>query len=41
MSDEEIIEHNKVVQAAGMAYNGPITDLININYKIFLDAEDC
>ena len=41
MTDEEIAEHNKAVQAAGMAYNGPITDLININYKIFIDAEDC
>lgn len=41
MTDEEIAAHNKEIEAAGMAYNGPITDLININYKIFIDAEDC
>jgi len=41
MTDEEIAERNKVIQAAGMTHNGPITDLVNPNYKLFLDAEDC
>lgn len=41
MTDEEIAERNKVIQAAGMVHDGPITGLINPDFRLFLDAEDC
>jgi hypothetical protein len=41
LSDEEIMKHNQEVQLASAMANGPITGLINPNYKLFLDAEDC
>jgi hypothetical protein len=41
LTDEEIMKHNQEVQLASAMNNGPITGLINPNYKLFLDAEDC
>lgn len=41
LSDEEIAAHNREIEKAGVVYNGPVTNLINPNYKMFIDAEDC
>ena len=41
LSEEEVMEHNKKVQEASAMNGGPITGLMNPNYRLFLDAEDC
>ena len=41
MTEEEIAEHNRQLQLAAGNYGGQISGLVNPNYKLFIDAEDC